>query len=85
MRFEVLSTFNDLEFKFFNRDNIKLFIKHSVVLQLAMAVINSSKVEENSNIEEIQSAEKVTRCYVESKFVNCGLFLSQSFAYRFII
>ncbi|XP_046853756.1 sec1 family domain-containing protein 2-like isoform X2 [Xenia sp. Carnegie-2017] len=41
------------------RDNIKLFIKHSVVLQLAMAVINSSKVEENSNIEEIQSAEKV--------------------------
>ncbi|CAB3986675.1 Sec1 family domain-containing 2 [Paramuricea clavata] len=41
------------------RNNMEIFLKHSAVLQVAMAVVNTAEHEDNSCLEEIQSTEKV--------------------------
>jgi hypothetical protein len=38
---------------------MEIFLKHSAVLQVAMAVVNTAEHENNSCLEEIQSTEKV--------------------------
>ena len=38
---------------------MKVFFKHSAVLQVAMAVANTAENENSSTLEELQSTEKV--------------------------
>ncbi|XP_028405733.1 sec1 family domain-containing protein 2-like [Dendronephthya gigantea] len=41
------------------RNDMRLFVKHSAVLQVAMAVINTAEHHDNPKYEEIESTEKV--------------------------
>ena len=41
------------------RNNMKVFFKHSAVLQVAMAAVNTAENENSSTLEELQSTEKV--------------------------
>ena len=43
------------------RNNMEVFLKHSAVLQVAMAVVNSAENENSSTLEDLQSTEKVRK------------------------
>lgn len=50
------------------RNNMEVFLKHSAVLQVAMAVVNTVENKNCLTLEELQSTEKVRK--IKMSFMN---------------